>query len=754
MKRRPLACAALLPFLVACGGDELVDGDGVGGPDVRTSVEQVMVTHAAPGAQLRLLGADGAEVASGSADDMGSWMARELAPGDGYRLEVDGAARGPYRVHSRETLPANPDLYRSQKLEPGFGYIETRDGTKLSIYVQLPGPPEDGPYPTLVNYSGYSPSQPGEPLTVGGLELSAFCDDFAVICDVPGHPAGIIAGVMGFATVGVNMRGTGCSGGAYDYFETMQKLDGYDVIETVAAQDWVLHGKVGMLGLSYPGISQLFVAAEQPPSLSAIAPLSVIGNTLTTLTPGGILNDGFALNWADNVLTAAEPFGRGWVRDLADAGDETCAENQLLRGQNVDIIQKAIDTPYYTDDVALPLDPSSFVDRIEVPVFLAGAWQDEQTGPYFATLLDRFRNAPVAKFTTYNGVHADGYSPQILTELNTFLGLYVTGEVPAVPTEVRDLGPLLFLQIYGDAIQLPPDRFSDQPSLEAARAAYEAEDDLRIIFESGASPDDAKGAPMGAFSMTAPAWPLPNTEARRWYLHADGSLASAAPSGDAAVWFRHDPEAGDTGVLPGGGINDLLPEWDWPAPKPEYAVAFETAPLASDTVMAGTGSVDLWVKSDAADADIEVTLSEVRADGDEMYVQSGWLRASYRALSGDSTDLSPRPTYLERDNAPLPSGEWTLVRVEIAPFAHAFRAGSRVRLIVDTPGGSRAEWRFRTLEQGSDTRHRIAVSADHASSIALPIIPGAKVPTAQPPCPSLRGQPCRSYASLANGTDP
>ena len=31
------------------------------------------------------------------------------------------------------------------------------------------------------------------------------------------------------------MRGTGCSGGAFDYFEPLQGLDGYDVIETVAA---------------------------------------------------------------------------------------------------------------------------------------------------------------------------------------------------------------------------------------------------------------------------------------------------------------------------------------------------------------------------------------------------------------------------------------------------------------------------------------------------------------------------------------
>ena len=40
---------------------------------------------------------------------------------------------------------------------------------------------------------------------------------------------------MGFTVVDVNMRGTGCSGGAFDFFEPLQSLDGYDVVETIAA---------------------------------------------------------------------------------------------------------------------------------------------------------------------------------------------------------------------------------------------------------------------------------------------------------------------------------------------------------------------------------------------------------------------------------------------------------------------------------------------------------------------------------------
>jgi X-Pro dipeptidyl-peptidase (S15 family) len=89
----------------------------------------------------------------------------------------------------------------------------------------------------------------------------------------PRRPAPQILNLLGYAVVDVNMRGTGCSGGAFDYLERLQSLDGYDVVETVARQPWVLHNRVGMAGVSYGGISQLFVGATAPPHLAAITPL-------------------------------------------------------------------------------------------------------------------------------------------------------------------------------------------------------------------------------------------------------------------------------------------------------------------------------------------------------------------------------------------------------------------------------------------------------------------------------------------------
>src|SRR5262249_25091522 len=151
-------------------------------------------------------------------------------------------------------------------------------------------------------------------------------------------------------------------GGAYDFFETLQLLDGYDVIESVAAQPWVKGHKVGMVGLSYPGITQLFVASTRPPSLAGVTPLSVIGSAHTTMLPGGMLNDGLAIAWVSNVINEAKPYGQGWEQSRVDAGDQLCAENQLLHGQLVDNVAQARMTQFYDPAIHDKYNPATFVE--------------------------------------------------------------------------------------------------------------------------------------------------------------------------------------------------------------------------------------------------------------------------------------------------------------------------------------------------------------------------------------------------------
>ncbi len=750
----------LLITAAGCGDDG--DPEGVNEEvftasfSVRESIEQLHITHAAPGTTLGLYTTDGDLVDEGVIDDLGSLIFRLVPPDGRYYIEtinaVDSEKSGPHRVMSKEGSVPPQVFYDSQVLKRGFNYIETRDGTLLSAYVSLPGPPENGPYPTVVNYSGYDPSQPGEPLDLGDINTEFLCIFFPILCDAPNHPSGLIGGLFGYATVGVNMRGTGCSGGAYDFFEPAQLTDGYDVIETVAAQPWVAHGKVGMAGLSYPGISQLFVASTHPPSLAAITPLSVIADSArSVLAPGGIFNDGFGLAWAEGVLNGADPYGKGWEQALVDAGDSVCEENQLLHGQKVDLIAKALENEFYDPVIADPLAPATFVDTIDIPVFLSGAWQDEQTGPHFATMIDKFTGSGVKRFTMFNGVHPDGYTPQVLTEWKSFLDFYVARKVPRIDTLMIILAPFLMEFQLGANMPLPQTRFAGYTDFDRALADYEAEQPVRIIFENGTAQGLDVGAAVGGFEHHFDSWPVEGTTAMRLYFQPDGSLGDSPPTvSDSASTFRHDPDEGGRTTVTDGSIWDLQPNYEYAPLSEDRAVAFIGDPLDQDTVMIGTGSVDLWIRSTATEADLEVSLTDVRPDGQEGYVQSGWLRASHRYLSDTSTELLPVHTHLAADGEDLTPGEWTEARILLMPFAHVFRAGSRLRISVDTPGASRAEWKFILADLDDQVRHSVAHSSERPSSVALPVVSGVDVPTERPACNALRGQPCRDYDPFDN----
>ena len=95
------------------------------------------------------------------------------------------------------------------------------------------------------------------------------------------------------------------------------KRRGYDVIEAVAAKPWGKDGKVGMVGISFSGISQLFVGGAAPPHLAAITPLSVIASIYESPGyPGGIFNNGFAQSWLQDRANDAKPApegGQSWA---------------------------------------------------------------------------------------------------------------------------------------------------------------------------------------------------------------------------------------------------------------------------------------------------------------------------------------------------------------------------------------------------------------------------------------------------------
>ncbi|MQA60242.1 MAG: CocE/NonD family hydrolase [Actinophytocola sp.] len=625
-----------------------------------------------------------------------AWRTRVIGPVLLALLLVSGISQ----------LPATAAEPRQQT-----GYLPvavgTPEETTLHYQVLLPDAEQwgPGPYPAVIDYSGYLPAID----IYDGLD-TRFLE-------------------AGYAVVGLNIRGTSCSGGKFDYFEPRQATDGAEAIEWLATQSWS-NGRLAMVGKSYPGITQAFVAAEQPPALRAIVPGHIFADLYRDVPfPGGIMNATFAGGWSAQRVYESHVVG---PTTFAETGDEQCLRNQAEHAPNaafnplVRLLAEQYDGPIFRER-----SPWEFADRIDVPTFLIESWQDEQVGSRGTHLLERMRTDDVPwRFLATNGDHGEYYGEQVFGHILRFLSYHLKQEIPAddtftVTEPVR--------QPNG---QPHPTRTHTRPaSFDEALERYQAEDPVTINWENGAA-----GGSKAAWSETYADWPAPEQRAWRLSLDPGGSLTEDVPR-PGAVDYRYTPVLGSQER----GGEDLLgePPASWSDRPPDGTFAdFTTEPLTSDRVLLGSASADLWLSSTAPDTDLEVTLTEVRPDGKEVFVQQGWLRASHRAEDPKwSTELRPFQTHRLTDSAPLIVDQPELLRVEMFPFGHTFREDSRIRVTVAAPHLRPDLWGFAALP--APAVNTVHTGGAYRSSVALPLLEGETAGAPLPECGSLRNQPCR-----------
>jgi len=559
------------------------------------------------------------------------------------------------------------------------GYIPVAQGTDkattLHYQVLLPDPAVhgDGPYPTVVDYSGYMPA----------INIYDGLDDRFL--------------AAGYAVAGVNIRGTGCSGGIFDYFEPVQSTDGAEAIDFLGSQEWS-NGKVAMVGKSYPGITQLFVAAQRPEHLTAIVPGHVFGDLYRDVPfPGGIMNVTFSAGWSAGRLLEMY-VGPQYA---LENDDQQCMDNQAMHVANPPFNPFVRATyNHYDGPLFHERSPWYFADRIAVPTFLVESWQDEQVGSRAVHLIERLAPGLPWRMLVTNGDHGEYYGPDVFPHILEFLDIYM-----------------------------------GEDTTDEERAAFEAADRVRVNWETGAG-----GGRTPAWSQTYASWPVPGTSPWRLYLYDDGSMSETPMAPGGGVAYTYAPGIGSQ-QRGGESLQDEPPaSWD-DRPADGTSASFTTAPLDTDKVLLGSASLDLWLSSTAADTDLEVTLSEVRPDGSEVFVQQGWLRASHRReVPGLSTELRPYQSHLLTDVEPLVPNQPVEMRVEIFPFGHVFRAGSQVRVTVAAPHVRPDLWGFAALP--TPARNTIWLGSNIGSSLVLPLVPGTAA-TPLPPC-TLRNQPCRA----------
>jgi len=213
-------------------------------------------------------------------------------------------------------------------------YVTMRDGIKIAVDIYRPE--TEGRYTGLLSMSPYMkeiqqhPPQWSHSIEAGGTGFF-----------VP----------KGYVHVIAQSRGSGRSQGKWNFLDTKEQQDGYDLIEWMAQQRWC-DGNIGMIGDSYWGWIQYLVAAQKPPHLKCIVPNDGgADHYRDTFYPGGIFIGGdFANAWIVDTI-----FQCSWPGPIEGKLPPTNFADDVGSHPN--------DGPYYWER-----SPWTKLDQIDVPV--------------------------------------------------------------------------------------------------------------------------------------------------------------------------------------------------------------------------------------------------------------------------------------------------------------------------------------------------------------------------------------------------
>ena len=781
-----IACVGLAPLLVSAAPPA-----GAVAPALQAngSIDEAWLTGAAPGDSVTLL-QNGTPVSMtanpGTADSLGSLILRGLTPGAGYAWDdtTTDTTTPTFAVLAPDANPAtNSTLYTGQAMHQGINYITMRDGVQLAATVRYPYNTTCSTVtlcPTVVEYSGYGTAGPSDPLA----SLLGQTVDTHLLPDGSTQIGSLVARVAGFATVSLQMRGSGCSGGAYDLFGYPSDFDAYDAIEIVAHQNWVSNHKVGMVGISYSGLSEFPSAGTNPPDLAAIAPMSPTDDLFSTGYPGGIYNSGFAAGWIGSRITDAKAaatwtagalaplastpvsgVGQSWVYYEIDAElaassgtSSACLANQALHGQS-ESLSSLVGPAMVAPGTGSGRDPSLFdrrsmtqwAARINVPVFVSGAMQDEQTGPQWPALLAALPSTTPVFAHLINGGHIDSTGPQIISQWLEFLDVYVADQVPTTPTGLAAAVLANFTKVAASTpgeLAMPATRFTTDKTPAKARTDFAKHTPrVTVLFDNGASSAGA-GNPGATYSAGFKTWPAAGKTVS-FYFGSGGAIATKPLKTSSSASLLLDPTVRPAVSLPSGNPWAAAPPWNWTTVPAANGLGFQTAPFAADTTIMGAATLDLWVKSSTPVLDFQATVTEVRpTDNQEEYVTSGFLRSSNQVDLVGTSPIFTIPSYLASDAQSLVPTGYQLVRIPIDPIVHTFRAGTELRVVVSAPGGDRPSWQFDTVDAGQSAT--IGLGKFSPSALVVKSVNGVTATPTLPTCGTLRGEPCRSYLAEGN----
>ncbi len=528
------------------------------------------------------------------------------------------------------------------------------------------------------------------------MTYAGYCEGVEATCNDPNSADALLA--AGFAVIGVSIRGTSCSSGTFDAFTPQEWSDGEAAIEWAAKQPWS-DGRVGMFGDSFPGITQLGVAGLRPPHLDAIAPWQVTADLYRDVSyPGGIVNVGFGAFWAgiDQPLNSYE----SGIEEALSTGNVGCAEalaHDLAEEPAENVALQALQHPFF-DAFWQQHQPGANTSKIHIPVFGCLTWQDDEVSSRGSAYLSTL-NPKTTWVLASNGYHGQCEldTPLVITELVAFFDRFVKG----------------------------------------THNGFEKTPHIQLWHETHTN---SAGDNVPSWVTTYPSYTAMKVKPLALYFRSSGELSLTKPTGDDAPerYAYPGPALGTEDGVVFGQHNLLWNDEDLSG----ASLSYTTPPLTHDVEFSGSGSANLWLSSTVDDTDLQITLTEVRPDGQEVYVARGWLKASMRALNPKlSTTLAPYQTDLRSDARSLTPGHPTYVRVQLWPFDYVFRKGSSIRLWIDAPTGLTGGWSLDFLN--TPAVNSIYADAKQPSALVLGYLKGGHAEAPPPKCNTILNHPCR-----------
>ncbi len=603
--------------------------------------------------------------------------------------------------------------------------VPMRDGVQLAADVYLPsrgGGRAEPPRPALLERTPYSKDNADR------VELN-----------------GLWYAERGYAVVIQDVRGRYRSEGTFSFL-SQEAPDGYDTIEWVARQPWC-DGKVGTLGLSYAGWTQLTAAALAPPHLAAMWVDEAGANAYTsTVRHNGAFEMRF-LCWAcwQGAKSREAKADPALERALGSVNvREWLTRMPLKRGQSPLALIPAYEDWAFAigtrgDYDAFWEQPGFNIERhwdalADCPTVLTSGWYDS----YTRAMLENWV----------------GLSRRKRGPISGLMGPWTHG--------VKQLG-----QSYAGDVEFGPDAALDhneerlaffESALTGVPDGRPARPPLRLFVMGGGSGRRTGSGRLdhGGRWREAREWPLPGTRFTDFFLHPGGGLATERPTrGEAFSRFLFDPRRPVPTV--GGNMSSLVGLMPRPAGAPEIPVeererdvigipggfdqredprflgcvapwlplatrpdvlVWQTEPLARDVEVTGPVTVRLWVSSDAPDTDLTAKLIDVYPPsldypyGFALNLTDSILRLRYR--NGGVAEL-------------LQPGRIYEVSFPLYPTSNLFRAGHRIRLDVSSSNYPRFDVNPNTGEPlWASALTRVALNtvlhdAEHPSRVTLPL---------------------------------